>query len=409
LPCHLPWWRTPLAIVLAGGAVMGLALGVRHASGIFLLPIAQDHGWTRETLGFAFALQNLVWGLTQPFVGMVADRRGARPVVFVGLLLYAAGLAGMAWAATPFGFTLAAGLAVGTALSCTSFGVIYGALSRLMPLARRGWALGLAGAAGGLGQFFLVPVAQVLIDAIAWGGALVVMGALCLAALPCALPLVEGDEQGASSAHAHRQSLGAALREALGHRGFWLLNLGFFACGFQLAFIAGHLPSYLLDRGLPATAAATGLAVIALANVAGTYGCGLLGAAYRRKYLLAGVYLLRAAAMALFFALPLSEASLYAFCAVMGLLWLGTVPLTNGLVAQVFGVRYLTTLFGCVFLGHQLGSFLGMWLGGRVYEMTHSYDAVWIAGIGLGLVAALLHLPIDDREIARPGLAGAAA
>ena len=393
------WCFHPVTMVVAGGLVMGLALGVRHAQGIFLVPVTLEQGWSRETFGFAIAVQNLMWGLAQPFTGMIADRFGARRVIAAGLALYGVGLFAMANAASPMAFTLSAGVCIGIALSATSIGVVYGALSRLMPPARRNWALGLAGAVGGLGQFFLVPTAQGLIDSLGWAGALLALALLCALLLPCAWPL--DDQPG--HAGMHEQSLRAALAEAFRHRGFWLLNLGFLACGFQLAFIAAHLPAYLQDKGLPASTAVAGLAVIALSNVVGTYLCGLLGGLFRRKYLLCGIYLLRSAAMALFVLLPLSSGSLYLFCAVMGLVWLGTVPLTNGLVAQVFGLRYLTTLFGFVFFGHQLGAFFGVWLGGYVFDVTRSYDLIWGVGIALGVMAAALHYPINDREILRPG------
>lgn len=391
----------PWMLVVAGGLVMGLALGVRHAQGIFLVPITVDRGWSREAFGFAIALQNLVWGLAQPFTGMIADRFGARRVIAAGLALYGLGLYGMAGADSLAGFNLAAGVGIGAALSATSFGVVYGALSRLVPAEQRSWALGLAGAVGGLGQFFLVPGAQGLIDQLGWMGALGALALLCALLLPCALPLHDRPGGGTPGAG---QSLRAALAEAFGHRGFWLLNAGFLACGFQLAFIASHLPAYVLDKGLSAGTAVAGLATIALANVAGTYVCGLLGGRYRRKHLLCILYLLRAAAMALFVLTPLSPASLYLFCAVMGFLWLGTVPLTNGLVSQVFGVRYVTTLFGFVFFGHQLGAFLGVWLGGYVFEATRSYDLIWLSGIALGVIAAALHYPIDDRELLRQAM-----
>jgi MFS family permease len=391
------WWNHPLLIVVAGGLVMGLALGVRHAQGIFLMPITLDRGWSREAFGFAIAVQNLVWGLAQPITGMIADRFGSRKVIAGGLVFYGAGLILMSQAPTPAAFTLSAGLCIGVALAGTAFGVVYGALSRLMPPERRGWALGLAGAVGGLGQFFLVPVSQGLIGGLGWAGALIILGIACAVLLPCSLPM--GDRPNAGG-HGH-QSLASALREAFSHRGFWLLNLGFLACGFQLAFIASHLPAYLLDRGLTGNDAVAGLAIIALTNVVGTYVCGLLGGLRRRKYLLSGIYLARSLAMALFVTLPLSPWSLYAFCAVMGFIWLGTVPLTNGLVSQVFGVQYITTLFGFVFFGHQLGAFFGVWLGGYVFDATRSYDLIWTVSIALGVVAALLHAPIDDREIVR--------
>ncbi|BCO29676.1 MFS-type transporter YhjX [Rhodoferax lithotrophicus] len=347
--------------VVAGGLIMGLALGIRHATGIFQVPMTMGNGWTRETFGFSIAVQNLVWGLAQPFTGMLADRFGAARVMAVGLLFYAIGLVLMSISTTPWAFTLSAGLCIGIALSGTSFGVIYGAISRMTPLDRRSWALGLAGAVGGLGQFVMLPLAQGLINWLTWSGALVALALACAMFLPLVLPL--RDKQPPNMGHGAEQTMREALTEAFHHRGFWLLNLGFLACGFQLAFIASHLPAYLLDKGMSANTAVAGLAIIALSNVAGSYCCGLLGGLYRRKYLLSGIYLVRSIAMALFVVLPLTSWSLYLFCAVMGFIWLGTVPLTNGLVSQVFGVKYITTLFGFVFFGHQLGAFWGVWLG----------------------------------------------
>jgi len=399
------WWQEPLAFVLAGGIVMGLSLGVRHAFGIYMLPVTIEHGWSRETFSFAIALQNLIWGIAQPLVGMVADRYGSRRVVMAGLICYAGGLAGMAYGSTPLAFTLSAGVAVGVALACTSFGVIYGALSRMVSPERRGWALGLAGAAGGLGQFFLVPVSQAFIDAFTWNGSLVALAIACLVVLPLALPLADAP----SRAGGQQQSLRSALAEAFSHQGFWLLVLGFFACGFHLAFVANHLPSYLRDQGMAPSAAVIGLAIIALTNVAGTYLCGLMGNRFRRKYVLFWIYVIRSLAIAAFYLLPLSHVTLYAFCAVMGFIWLGTVPLTNGVLSQIFGVRYLTTLFGFVFFGHQLGSFLGVWLGGAVFDATRSYDLVWQLSVAIGFVSAALHYPIRDAELRRAALSGAAA
>lgn len=391
------WLGNPWLIVIAGGLVMGLALGVRHSQGIFLVPVTLDRGWSREAFGFAIALQNLVWGMAQPFTGMIADRFGSRRVMIAGLVSYGVGLLLMAQAPTVAAFTLSAGLLVGVALSGTAFAVVYGGLSRLMPPERRSWALGMAGAVGGLGQFALVPVSQGLIGGLGWAGALVVFAIVCAMLLPATLPM--GDKPAAGGRSGQR--LSAALREAFSHRGFWLLNLGFFACGFQLAFIGTHLPAYLQDKGVSGNHAVAGLAIIALSNVAGTYVCGWLGGLHRRKYLLSVIYLLRAVAMAAFVLLPLTPASLYVFCAVMGFIWLGTVPLTTGLISQVFGVQYITTLFGFVFFGHQLGSFFGVWLGGLVFDATRSYDLVWLGAIALGVIAALLHAPIDDRELDR--------
>ncbi|WP_265921229.1 MFS transporter [Cupriavidus nantongensis] len=406
-----PWWRQLWVLVLAGGVLMGMALGARHVQGLFMLPIIAERGWTRETFAFAMAVQNLAWGLAQPFTGMLADRYGSWKVMAGGLALYAAGLYGMTQAHTSTALVWSAGLCLGVALSGTTFGVVYGALSRMTGAAQRSRALGLAGAVGGIAQFALVPGVQALLVSTGWVAALLLLAVAMAVLVPLALPF---QDRGAAAAPDHRapdaaagQPLRAAVREAFGHSGFWLLNLGFLACGFQLAFIASHLPAYLLDRGMRAADGMAALAIIALANVAGVYLCGLLGGRHSKKYLLAGIYLARTAAMALFLLLPLSPATLYAFSAAMGLLWLGTVPLTNGILAQVFGVRYLATLFGFVFLGHQLGSFLGVWLGGLVFELTSSYDAVWYGAMALGIVAAALHSPIDERQIVRSGLTAA--
>ncbi|KQV90024.1 MFS transporter [Massilia sp. Root351] len=390
--------KTPLAAVLCGGIIMGLALGVRHVQGLFMLPMTSARGWGREEFALAIALQNLVWGIAQPFTGMIADRYGSRRVLAGASLLYALGLYLMAHAASSMQLALTGGLLIGMALSGTAFGTVYGALSRIVPPARRSWALGLAGAVGGVGQFAMVPAAQGLIAGAGWMAALAVLAFVLALAAPLAFPM--DDSAAASAPQRPGQSMRRAIAEALAHRGFWLLNLGFFACGFQLAFIAGHFPAYLLDKGFSASTGVMALAIVALANVAGTYLCGKLGNVYRRKHLLAWLYCARSAAMLLFVAAPISTASIYLFSFAMGLTWLGTVPLTNGLVSQLFGVKYISTLFGLVFVGHQLGGFLGVWLGGAVFDATRSYDLVWAASVGIGLVAALLHWPIDDRAVA---------
>ena len=389
---------SPLTIVVCGGIIIGLAMGVRHVQGLFMLPMTAARGWGRQEFALALALQNLVWGLAQPLTGMLADRWGARRVLVAGCLLYAAGLALMAQAATSTQLVLSGGLLIGLALAGTTFGVVYGAISRLVPPARRSWALGMAGAIGGVGQFALVPAAQGLIGGVGWAAALTVFAVVLALALPLPWPL-EDRVDGTPTQQA--QSMRQAIGEALSHQGFWLLNLGFLACGFQLAFIAGHFPAYLLDRGFSANTGVAALAIVALANVAGTYACGQLGSLYRRKHLLAYLYLVRSATMLAFVVLPTTTATVYIFAFVMGLTWLGTVPLTNGLVSQVFGVQYISTLFGFVFVGHQLGGFLGVWMGGAVFDATHSYNLVWAAAIGVGLLAAALHWPIDDRAVVR--------
>jgi MFS family permease len=394
--------RALLHPILAGGALMGLALGIRHVQGLFMLPMSLDRGWPREPFALAMAVLILVWVLAQPFTGMIADRWGSARVVMAGTVLYGLGLLLMSTASSPAQLFLGGGLLIGLALSCTAFGVVYGALSRLSADADRSWALGLAGALGGLGQFIAVPGTQALQDSLGWRQALLVLGALIALMVLFASKLddrARADTSPGPGAPAAQQPMAAAIAQAFAHRGFWLLNLGFLACGFQLAFVANHLPAYLLDKGLQPRVAVTGLALIALANVAGTYACGHFGGLYRRKRLLSLLYLARSAAIALFVSAPLSPASVYLFCTVMGFLWLGTVPLTNGLLSQVFGVRYIGTLFGFVFFGHQLGAFLGVWLGGHVFDATRSYDALWLGSMLLGLIAAVLHWPIDDRRI----------
>jgi MFS family permease len=387
-------------IVLAAGAVMGAALGIRHVQGLFLQPVSLDQGWPREVFGFTLALQNLVWGLAQPFTGMIADRFGSIKVILPGMLLYALGLFATAHSSSAAEFMLGNGFLIGIALSSTAFGAVYGALSRIFPAEQRSWALGVAGSLGGLGQFCMVPFAQNLLNGMDWISALLVLCVVMLLMSPLAFWLRDGDgairwpEEG-------ELTMGEAIREACAHRGFWLLNLGFLACGFQLAFIAGHMPAYLMDKGMGPREAGIALAIISLANIVGTYLSGYLGGLMRRKYLLSGIYIARSAAMLLFVALPVSEVTVYAFAFVMGLIWLGTVPLTNGLVSQIFGVRYITTLFGIVFFGHQLGAFLGVWLGGYVFDLTGSYDLLWFGSIALGLVAAALHMPIDDANVVR--------
>lgn len=393
--------KRPLVLaILFGGSVMALALGIRHVQGLFLLPMTLDRGWGRESFSFAMAVQNVVWGLAQPLAGMIADRFGSKHVVAVGTLLYAAGLVWMTHANTGWELVLGAGVIIGLALSCTTFGVVYGCISRIAAAESRAVSVGLAGAIGSAGLFFLVPVTQELQSSLGWATALVAMAVAIAVLFPGAFVLNDSRHRSAS---AGRPSLPmtSAIAEAFAHRGFCLLNLGFLACGFQLAFIAGHLPAYLLDAGLDARVAVAGLAIVGLSNIAGTYLCGWLGGIYRPKYLLGALYLARTVFMALFLLLPLTPWSVYLFCAGMGLLWLGTVPLTNGILARVFGLQYISTLFGFVFLGHQLGGFLGVWLGGYVFDRYASYDSVWACSMAIGAIASALHLLIDDEPIRR--------
>ncbi|MFT3669631.1 MAG: MFS transporter [Pseudoxanthomonas sp.] len=395
-------------VVIAAGLVMGLALGVRHVQGLFLLPVTGEQGWSRELFGFALAVQNLTWGIAQPFTGMMADRYGARRVVVFGVVLYALGLAAMTQASSPAMFVAACGVALGVALSCTAFGVIYAAVSRLVAPGQRPWAIAVTGAIGGLGQFVMVPLVQELIASLDWKASLWILAIAMATLAPLALPLKDRTAYAINEHEDGDRGVVHAVREAISHSGFWLLNLGFLACGFQLAFIATHLPAYLIDQGLGPMAGVGALATIALTNIVGIYVCGMLGGKWRQKNLLAILYLARTVAIGLFILLPLSLWTVYGFAAVMGFLWLGTVPLTNGVLTRVFGVRYLATLFGFVFFGHQLGSFLGVWLGGYIFDEMGSYQPIWLVAMALGLIAAALHWPIDDRQRHRPLVAGAA-
>jgi MFS family permease len=385
-------------LLLCAGAVIGLALGTRHVQGLFMLPMLADRGWGREAFAFAAGLQTLAWGALQPFTGWLADRYGTARVLVIGCIVYAAGLWLESVAPTPGMLSVGVGLVTGAALSATTFATVYGGLARIVPTHRRGLAQGLAGGIGGLVQFALVPLAQAGIAQLGWAPAL--QGLALLMLLAAAAGWVVDDWAATRSpAGAAPPSAAPAVRAALGHSGFWLLNLGFISCGFQLAFLGVHLPAYVRDGGLPAQAGVHALALIALANAAGTFVCGRLGDLYRRKYLLAGLYALRTAAMVAFVLLPLTPGTLYAFALVMGATWLGTVPLTSGVLAQIFGVRFLGTLFGLVFLGHQLGGFFGAWLGGRIYDGSQSYAAMWAISIALGVASVLLNLPIRDRAI----------
>lgn len=395
-PSQMAW-----SLLLSAGAVLGLALGARHVQGLFMLPMLSDRAWGRESFAFAAGLQTLVWGLTQPLTGWIADRFGTARVIAFGCIVYAAGLVLESIAPSTGMLALGAGLVIGAALSATTFATVYGGLARIVRAERRGLAQGLAGGIGGFVQFLLVPASQWGISQLGWAQAL---QGLALLALGCAWAGRAIDDRAAPSTprdagSADPTSAGSAVRAALGHRGFWLLNLGFISCGFQLAFLGVHLPAYLRDAGMSTGAGVNAIALIALANAFGTFACGKLGDLYRRKYLLAGVYALRTIAMGVFVALPLSPASLYVFAAVMGATWLGTVPLTSGVLAQIFGVRYIGTLFGLVFLGHQLGGFFGAWLGGSVYDATRSYAWMWAISIALGAASVLLNLPIRDRSI----------
>lgn len=392
-----PFWKTPLLIMLAGALCVLMAMGVRASFGLFLKPMSQDLGWGREVFALAMAVQNLMWGAFQPFACAIADKWGSGRVIFVGGLLYAVGLLLMSTVTEPTAFHISAGLLIGAAQAGTGLAVVLAAVSRDLPEDKRSAALGVITAAAAAGQFTIVPVGQVLLNEHTWSVVLVVLSLVSLTMAASAAPL--SGKHGSTGGI--EQSLGAALREAARHRGYWLLTLGFFVCGFHVAFIAVHMPAYLTDLGLPTETGALSLALIGVFNVVGSYLAGVLGGRRRKKHLLSLLYLSRAAAITLFIALPVTLTTVVLFSIAIGVLWLSTVPLTSGLVAQIFGPRYMGTLFAIVFFNHQVGSFLGVWLGGYFYDATGSYQPVWYAGIALGLLAAALHWPIDDRTIER--------
>ena len=394
-----------IQVLLCGAAIVTLSMGIRHGFGLWLQPVTMERGWSRETFAFALAVQNLAWGVAGPFAGALADRFGAFKVLLVSALLYAAGLAGMALAASGLAFTASAGILIGIAQAGCTYAVIYGVVSRNVPEERRSWAMGVTAAAGSFGQFVMVPVASGLIGAFGWQETLLILGVGVLMIMPLAWGLKEPARE--AHAGAAQQSIVQALREAFGYRSFQWLMAGYFVCGFQVVFIGVHLPSYLKDHGLSPQVATIALALIGLFNVVGTYASGILGQRYPKRYILSTIYFLRSVVIVAFLAAPLTPWSVYVFSAAMGVLWLSTVPPTNAVVAQMFGLRHFSMLGGFVFLSHQIGSFLGVWLGGKLYDATGSYDVVWTITVALGIFAALINLPVRETAIQRPAAAAA--
>ncbi|PAA08305.1 MFS transporter [Pseudomonas fragi] len=390
-------WRNSGWVLLGSALILALSLGVRHGFGLFLPPMSAQFGWGREVFAFAIALQNLIWGLAQPFTGALADRFGAAKVVIVGGVLYAVGLLLMGLSDSPLSLSLSAGLLIGIGLSGTSFSVILGVVGRALPAEKRSMGMGIASAAGSFGQFAMLPGTLGLIGWLGWSTALLVLGLL----VALIVPLVSMLKDRPLPSLGADQTLKQALHEACSHSGFWLLAFGFFVCGFQVVFIGIHLPAYLVDQHLPATVGTTVLALIGLFNIFGTYTAGWLGGRMSKPRLLTGLYLARAVVIVVFLWAPVTQFSAYLFGMAMGFLWLSTVPLTNGTVATMFGVRNLSMLGGIVFLFHQLGAFLGGWLGGVVYDQTGSYDLIWQVSILLSLLAAALNWPVRERPVAR--------
>ena len=394
-------------VLVCGAAIVTLSMGIRHGFGLWLQPITQAQGWTRETFAFAIAVQNLSWGLFGIFAGMIADRFGAFRVIIAGAVLYALGLAGMALAATGMLFTLSAGVLIGAAQAGTTYAVIYGVIGRNISAEKRSWAMGVAAAAGSFGQFLMVPTEGFLISSLGWKEALLVLSTAVLLIVPLAFGLREKTTAGAAPVK-REQTIVQALAEAFKYPSFQLLMAGYFVCGFQVVFIGVHMPSYLKDKSLPPEVASYALALIGLFNVFGTYAAGALGQRMPKKNILAGIYFARALVIAIFISVPLSPLSVYIFSAVMGTLWLSTVPPTNAAVAQIFGIQHLSMLGGFIFFSHQIGSFLGVWLGGYLYDRTGSYDIVWYLSIALGIFAGLVNLPVRETPIVRtPAPAGA--
>ena len=390
------------ALALAGAAVvLTLCMGMRQSFGLFQAPVLADLPVTAAGFGFAIALQSLVWGLAQPPLGMLADRYGARPVVVGGALVYALGLLMMMTAGGTWGLVFGAGVLVGTGVAATAFGILMGAVAAHVPPARRSEALGAVAAFGSFGTMLIAPLSQIVIEAVDWQTAILCMVGLTLAMLPFAWMLGPKPALTGADTAGPRQSLRDAMAEAMNHRGFLLLTLGFFACGFQLVFIVTHLPTFLSTCGISPMVAAQSLGLVGLCNVVGTYTFGWLGGRYSKKNLLAGLYFARTVAILVYLALPITATSTLIFAGTMGFLWLGTAPLTSALVAQLFGLRHMSMLYGFVFLSHQVGSFLGAWVGGLVFDATGTYDLLWAAMIAVGFTAAVLNLLMDDRPVGR--------
>ncbi|WP_108508538.1 MFS transporter [Polynucleobacter acidiphobus] len=393
-----------LQVLIFGSLMVTLSMGIRHGFGLFNMPITSANGWGRETFALAIALQNLIWGFAQPVAGALADRYGPFKIMILGGFLYAVGLIGMALTNDPLLFHVAGGLSIGIGLAATTYSVVYGIIGRNVSPQKRVWAMGVTAAAGSFGQFLMMPLEQGLITNFGANEALIYLGLMASLMIPIAFFL---RESGFAPNQAGDQTIRQALNEAIGNRNFRFLMMGYFVCGFQVIFISVHLAPYLKDMSAiypginGATVATTALALIGLFNVIGTYYAGVLGARFPKRFLLSGIYFTRSLAIALFLLLPLSSMSTYVFAAVMGVLWLSTIPLTNAIVAQIFGVKYLTMLSGVVFFSHQLGSFCGAYFGGYLYDLTGSYQIVWGIAMALGVFAGLINLPIREEPLQR--------
>ena len=405
-PATPPTSRAPLLIILCGCAIACLTFGPRSTAGLFLTPISDANGWARDVFAMSFAIQNLLWGVGQPFAGAFADKYGARRVLFVGGLLYAAGLALMPLSTAPAAMHFSAGALIGFALSGASFSIVIGVFGKLLPAEWRTMGFGFATAAGSFGQFLFTPLASNLIQSVGWQTTLLIFAGLMLLVLPLSMALATPKAENASLIPGGDQSVGQALKEAFSTPSYWLLVIGFFTCGFHLAFITVHLPPFLIDKGLAPAIGGWTLALIGLFNIVGSLSSGALSGRLPKRHILAGIYFARAVLIAAFVYLPVTSTSALAFGAGIGLLWLSTIPPTSGLVATMFGPRYMTMLYGVVFLSHQIGSFLGAWLGGVVYKATGNYDLIWQLCIAFSIMSGLVNMPIKERPVERrPALA----
>ena len=396
-------WRTPLVIIICGCLIALLSFGPRSSLGFFIQPMGREFAWGRDVFGLALALQNLLWGLGQPIAGAIADRFGVFRVMIVGALLYAGGLFLMRYSTTPLSLDLGAGVLIGFGLSGCSFNLVLSAFSKLLPPEKRGLALGAGTAAGSFGQFLFAPFGVAMIDNFGWQAALTVFAFLMLLIVPLSLAIATpASSSSANSSAADQQSFKTALAEAFGHRSYVLLVLGFFTCGFQLAFITVHLPAYLADRGVSAQTGGWVVAAIGLFNIIGSLSVGWLQNIYPKRYILSIIYLARALSILAFISFPITTFSAIVFGAATGLTWLSTVPPTSALVALMFGTRWFATLYGFAFVSHQVGGFLGVWLGGVVFEQFGSYTPIWWLSILFGVLSALINLPIVEAPVARP-------
>jgi MFS family permease len=401
---QIPWYFTPALVIVAGCLVAMVNFGVRSSFGLFTAPVSEAHVWPREIFSFAMALQNLLWGIATPIAGALADRYGSARVLILGAILYALGTLGMAYAEAPLMFHMAGGLLVGVGVALSSFSIVMAALGRIVPPEKRSWAFGIATASGSLGQFIFAPLGGALISAYGWHNALIILAASTLLIVIFALPLMVQNTTGSKATTGETElTMRQAISSAFGHSSYLLLTAGFFVCGFQLAFVTVHLPPYLAEHGISKEFAGIAMGAIGLFNVAGSYTAGILGGKFQKRIPLSLIYILRSIAVTVFILTPITPVSTILLTASLGFLWLSTVPLTMGLVTVMFGTRYMATLYGFVFLSHQIGSFFGVWLGGRLYDQFGSYDPVWWMGVALGVFAAIVHLPI--RETKAPSFA----